>query len=397
MDGLEGARSPDGLIDRVKKILLEPKAEWPRIEAEPTTIGEIYRNHVMILAAIPAVAGLVGALAFGHSMLGITYRPSIGTALGGAVVQYVLTLVGVYLVALVIDGLAPTFGATRNRVQAFKVAAYSATAAWVAGIFALLPAISWLAILGLYSLYLLYLGLPRLMKAPAEKAMGYTAVVVIVMIVVSLVIGALIAPITARFAGHGDLPSESGSLSGKMAIPGVGTVDLDKMQDATRKMEEASKRMEATGGQDTGALDPMVLQGLLPTSLPGGFHRTEISSSSAAAGGLGGSQAGGRFANGDATLTLAVTDVAAVGALAALGSAFEVKATRQTETGYERTGEVDGRLVTEQWDGESNSGSYGVLVAQRFMVNADGSGVKVDDLKRAVAAVGFQRLEQLAR
>jgi hypothetical protein len=396
MNGLEGAPSPEGLTDRVKNILLNPKSEWTRIDAEPSSIGDIYRNYVLILAAIPALAGLIGVLAFGHSLLGITYRPSMMAAVGGAVVQYLLTLAGVYVVALVIDALAPTFGATRNRVQAFKVAAYSATAAWVAGIFALLPAIAWLGILGLYSLYLLYLGLPRLMKAPADKAMGYTAVVVVAMIVVFIVIGALAAPITATFAGRGDAVVRDGPLSGTMTVPGVGAVDLGKLEDASRQMEAATQRMEAAGTH-SGALDPMVLQGLLPTSLPGGFQRTEISSSSAAAAGMGGSQAEARFAKGDANLTLAITDIAAAGALAALGSAFEVKATRQTETGYERTGQVDGRMVTEQWDSAAGSGSYGVLVAHRFMVNADGSGVKVDDLKNAVAAVGFKRLEQLAR
>ena len=38
-------------------------------------------------------------------------------------------------------------------------------------------------------LYLLYLGLPVLMKAPAEKALGYTAVVIIAAIVLFLIVG----------------------------------------------------------------------------------------------------------------------------------------------------------------------------------------------------------------
>ena len=42
---------------------------------------------------------------------------------------------------------------------------------------------------GLYSLYLLYLGLPVVMKSPKEKAMGYTAVVIIAAIVLFMVIG----------------------------------------------------------------------------------------------------------------------------------------------------------------------------------------------------------------
>src|SRR3546814_19914555 len=83
--------------------------------------------------------------------------------------------VGVWVLAWIINALAPTFEATRNPVQAMKVAAYSATAAWVAGVFQIVPSLGWIgAILGLYSLYLLYLGLPILMKAPAAKAMAYT-------------------------------------------------------------------------------------------------------------------------------------------------------------------------------------------------------------------------------
>lgn len=189
-----------GLVERVKRILLEPKLEWERIDAEPMTIGGIYRNWVVILAAIPAVAGLIGALVFGYSILGITYRPGIVEAVGSAIVRYVLTLVGIFIFALVIEALAPQFGGTKDRVQAMKVAAYSATAAWVAGILNIIPALAVLgALLGLYSLYLLYLGLPRLMKVPQDKAMAYTIVTIAAAIALAIVIGLLMAPITSLF------------------------------------------------------------------------------------------------------------------------------------------------------------------------------------------------------
>jgi hypothetical protein len=196
------AKGDTGIVARAKSILLQPKAEWERIDSEPATIGEIYRNWVVILAAIPPVATLIGSLVFGYSFLGITYRPPVMAAVAGALVQYVLTLAGVYVLALIIEALAPTFGGTKDRVKAFKVAAYASTAAWVAGIFGVLPALAILALLGsLYSLYLLYLGLPRLMKAPADKALAYTAVVIVAAIVVFIVIGALMGPVTAMFGG----------------------------------------------------------------------------------------------------------------------------------------------------------------------------------------------------
>ena len=177
------------LLDRVKNILLTPREEWRVIEAEPATPAELYKEYIVPLAAIGPVAMAIGALVFGYHAFGMSYRPPVGTLLSSAIVTFLLTLGGVYVLALIIDALAPHFGGTSNQLQALKVAAYASTASWVAGIFGLIPALSWLGILGLYSLYLLFLGLPVLMKAPEDKAAGYTGVVVIAAIVLFLVIG----------------------------------------------------------------------------------------------------------------------------------------------------------------------------------------------------------------
>jgi hypothetical protein len=70
------------------------------------------------------------------------------------------------------------------------VVAYASTAAWVGGIFGLIPALGIIGVLaGLYSLYLLYLGLPVLMKSPPDKALPYTAVVILAAIVLFMLIG----------------------------------------------------------------------------------------------------------------------------------------------------------------------------------------------------------------
>jgi hypothetical protein len=178
------------LIERVKRILRSPRTEWVTIEAETTTPAALYTGYVMPLAAIGPVAQVIGYSVFGLTVpfLG-TYRVPIGSALTTAVVQYILVLVGTYLLGLIIDGLAPTFGAQRNPIQALKVAAYSSTAFWLAGVFALIPGLRSLQILGLYSLYLLYLGLPTLMKSPRDKTPGYTVVVIVAAVVVFVVIG----------------------------------------------------------------------------------------------------------------------------------------------------------------------------------------------------------------
>lgn len=184
------------LVERVKNILLTPKTEWEVIDTEQTSVGALYTGYVMPLAAIGPVAQVIGFSLMGMRVpFGGVYRVPIGSAVTGAVVSYVLTLVGVYVLALIIDALAPTFGGTKSQLQALKVAAYSATAGWVAGIFAMVPGLRFLGILGLYSLYLLFLGLPVLMKAPKEKAVAYTVVVVIA----TIVIVALVSTVAGRW------------------------------------------------------------------------------------------------------------------------------------------------------------------------------------------------------
>jgi hypothetical protein len=183
------------LVDRVKRILLSPVTEWQVIDGEATTIGALYAGYIAPLAAIGPIAQVIGYSIFGIRVpfTGTVMRMPIGSSLTAAAVRYVLMLVAVYVLALIIDALAPTFDGTKSQIQALKVAAYSSTAGWVVGIFALIPALQVLGILGLYSLYLLYLGLPVLMKSPKEKAMGYTAVVIIAAIVLFMIIGTVAA------------------------------------------------------------------------------------------------------------------------------------------------------------------------------------------------------------
>jgi hypothetical protein len=57
---------------------------------------------------------------------------------------------------------------------------------------------------------------------------------------------------------------------------------------------------------------------------------------------------------------------------------------------------VDGRMTTEKWNKDSSTGTYSVIVGNRFMVSADGGGT-IDSLKSAVSQVNFGALEQLAK
>lgn len=190
------------LIERVKAILLTPRTEWPVIAGEATTSQDIYLRYVAPLVAIGIVASFIGHVLVGMQvpMLG-TVRLGVGMALGAAIVHFVLTFVAVFVVALIVDALAPTFGGRKDPLSALKVTAYSFTPGWVAAILTILPMLGFLAaLLSLYGLYLLYLGLPVLMRAPTDRALGYTVVVVLCAIVLSIIVSAVSGLVTGGYA-----------------------------------------------------------------------------------------------------------------------------------------------------------------------------------------------------
>lgn len=383
------------ITERVKNILVKPRAEWPVIATEKASIAGLFTSYVMILAAIPALAQLVGSLVFGYSALGFTYRPSFGSAIGTAVSQYVLSLVMVLILGLVIDALAPKFGGEKNRLQAFKLAAYAGTAAWLAGAAALVPPVAFLAILGVYSIYLLYLGLPVLMKSATDKTLAYTVVVILVAAVLAFVIGLVTRPVTTMFGGE-SAASRVGSgtgAGGSVSVPGVGTIDLNQMERAAKQAEKASQDLK--DGKIT-SLSADVLEKSLPEKI-GRFQRVSVESNTMGVGGIAGSQVEGRYEAGDRYFELSITDLPAVGPMAAMGAAMGVQRERKTATGYERTHVVDGNFVNEEWDGTSNEGSYTVMVGNRISIKAQGKVSDMDELRAAIAAVRPERLASLVK
>lgn len=182
------------MIQRIKDILFKPKETWPQIKAEATGIGQVFTGYAMILAALPAVFGLLGFTLVGQSFGPITgfFRIPFTYALVWAVVWYVLILVALYVEGLVINALAPSFGSKQNLVNAYKLAVYSSTPMFVAGILNIVPALGILVFLiSLYSFFLLYIGMPVMMETPKEKHVGYYVVTLIVMLIIYFIVGGI--------------------------------------------------------------------------------------------------------------------------------------------------------------------------------------------------------------
>lgn len=221
-------------IDRIKNIILSPKTEWPVIAAETTTPKELYLNYIVLLAAIPAVAGFIGMTVFGLSIMGFTVKMGLGAGLAQAILRYLMSLGMVWVLALIVDALAPKFGSEKNFNQSLKLVAYAMTPAWVAGIFALLPALSILSLIAaIYALYVLYLGFGPMKSPPLEKQGTYYIITLLCAIVASVVIGIVV-----------------GALTPAAAMPTVSTTGNPRLEEMGNKwMETAEKARQAVDKQ----------------------------------------------------------------------------------------------------------------------------------------------------
>jgi hypothetical protein len=424
------APATNKLIARVKGILLTPRSEWAIIAAEPSSVGSIFTSYVLIMAAIPALIRFISSSVIGVSVpfLG-SYRVDAVTGLTLAVVTYVLSLVGVFLVALIVDALAPSFGGQKDKVQALKVVAYSYTASWVAAIIGIVPGLGVIAALaGLgYGLYLLNLGLPFTMKCPPEKSLGYTVVTIIAAIIVGIVLNIVIGQVggyghgltrglTGMTQPHfGDASSGVASgANGGFANGSAGAAlqswakNMDtasKQVDAAQKSGDSNAQASAVGtllgaalgsGGKVESLPSDQIKPFLPDAL-NGLQRTASSAQRTGAMGMQMSTATATYSDGaNHSLNLEITDTGSLKGLVGFASGWGgVEQDSQTDTGYEKIYKSGDELIHEKWDKQSQSGEYGIVIANRFTVKVSGSAANIDVLKSAVASVNTNGLAAL--
>ena len=413
------------LIDRARNILSTPKSEWPLIATEADTVAGLYTRYILILAALPVLAGFVkmSLIGTGLPFTGASVRVGLGLGLTTAVVQYGLSLLAVFLLSLVVDALAPSFGGQKDRVQALKTVAYAYTASWAAGVAVLLPWIGWLvAIAGaIYSVYLLFLGLPHTMRTPPDRAGGYMAVIVLIAFVLGIVIGAIGGAIGGA-AGMGAFSRGSGI---QITTDDGSKVDIDrsalgKLEQMAQQLEAAGKKMEDastrgdhadqqvalgeamgalfSGGQgQVEALRPEQLKPFVPEQLAGlprtrydQARKTVMGSLQIATG-----KAGYQDAAGERSIDLEVTDMGGMGALSLLAGWALVQTERESDQGYERVHEKDGRRVHEKWDASTRAGTYELIIADRFLVQLEGHGLEMDQLRSAADSLDLDELDEL--
>ena len=398
------------LVARAKAMLLSPKTEWPVAATEPTTVADLYKGYIIPLAGIAALFGLLSMSFIGP------FRSGIGLGLTYMVLNFAGALISVFVTALIINALAPTFGGQKDSVQAFKAIAFALTAMWVAGIAQIVPWVGWLiAIAGMiYSIYLLYLGLPHTMKSPPDKAGGYTAVVVIVSIVLHLVVGAVVASV----AGIGGMAPGGGMFSSSDTDV---TYDEDssfgKLDKWSKEVEAAGKKLEQAqqsgdqaaqeealkammgaafgGGQQVESLAPDRLKAFVPDEL-GGLARSSIAAERNAAMGIQISQANATYSDDSGReLRLEITDAGTAKGLLGLAGWAGMEGEREENGRYEKTFRDDGMLIHEEWDSNDAAGEYSVVVGDRFTVKVEGAAGSVDELRDAMESLDLDGLAEL--
>jgi hypothetical protein len=428
------------LSDRIKNIVLTPKTEWPVIEAEPTTISQLYKGYVIPLAAFSALMAFVRMSVIGIS----SFRVPVLSGLTFALVNFVFLLLALYVVGWIIDMLAPTFAGQRDRRQAFKTAAYAFTPAAIASVFGLIGfglgrLLQFAA--AIYGIYLFYLGLPVLMRSPREKAPGYTAAVIVCVILLFIVFGIITwavnpmrshgpfgmsgtamtredrqtqaaAQVGAMLAAAAQKMQEQQAAANSNSNAGAGASSAPAPAASSAPAAAANAQGTQNGTAATAAMlaslggamsgnrrvDPVdfhTLKALLPESLPG-MQRTNAEAGTQGALGMQASSAVGDYqGDGGTRAEIKIVDASAVSGLLNVAGSMAANNTSESDTGFEKETTVAGRNVHEKYDNRSKHGELIAIVANRFSVSVTGDGVDIGTLEKYAALVDFSKLDAM--
>ncbi|GAC1404910.1 MAG: hypothetical protein NVSMB64_08880 [Candidatus Velthaea sp.] len=428
------------MVSRARNMIVRPRSEWPVIDVEPASAGALYTGYLVPLGLIGPIASFIGLTLIGISVPFVgTIRYPLINGLTSALIAFVGVLAGCYIWALIINALAPTFSGQKNLVSALKVAIYAATPALLAGILSLIPALGLLQLLAaFYALYLLYLGLPVLMKAPAEKALAYTAVTVVAGIALGIAFGVLmmalrLSPMSASLGGmmpgamNGSArdtadqaaatniaagiigAAAGGSAESKKAAATIvaGAVAAGKQAAATEKAPAPGAAEGAAAAAAIGSLvsggkekvEPVpfaALKALLPTSL-GSLKRTDARGEKSAVAGIATSNSEGTYADdNDGRITIKITDMGNVSGIMALGN-IALTTESESDSGYEKNVVLTGQKVHEKWTTSGKRSELTSFISDRFMVEVNGSGVDMQTAEKAYSATDVSKLAELKR
>ena len=418
------------IVDRAINISLRPQSEWPVIAVEPGSVAGIFTGYIAPLAAIGPIALVIGLSIVGVGIPFVgTYRAPIGTSVAQAVLSFVMILVGVAIMSAIAGALAPKFGGRRDSLAALKLVGYAYTPAFIAGVLGLFPPISFLEIFaGLWTLFVFYKGAPALLMSTPDKALAYTATCVacgIALGIAGMLVGGAVGFTTGAF-GHRPGITDAGDAQGRAVVASVlgsamgGGASNDqsaqKMVDAVATAGADADKAQASGDANAqaqaglnalnsivrggkAAVQPIAreqLKSLLPDSA-GGLARTSSEGSSGSFAGIAGSSANATYGNaGNGTIEVDVADLGNMGGIAAIaniGANLQIES--ETDSGYEKNVDVDGRKVHEKWTNDGKHSDLMEIIDNRYAITVTGTGVDIDTALAALKSVNVAKFQSL--
>jgi len=418
------------IITRARNISLRPQSEWPVIAAEPSSAAGIFTGYIAPLAAIGPIALVIGLsiVGVGIPFVGI-YRAPLGSSLAQAALTFVMVLIGVAIMTAIAAALAPNFGGRRDTLAALKLVGYAYTPAFIAGVLGLFPPFSFLEIFAaLWTLYVLYKGAPALLMSAPDKALAFTATCVacgIAIGIAGMLVGGAVGFATGAFGAHRPGVADAGDAQGRaIAASVLGSAmggGANNERAAQNMVDAVATAAAVSDTQPTGdanaqaqaglnALNSLVrggkapvqpipreqLKSLLPDSAAGLARATSEGSSGTFAG-IAGSSATATYGNAQTgTVEVDVSDLGNMGGIAAianLGATLQVES--ESDTGYEKNVDLDGRRVHVKWTAAGKQSSLIEIIDNRYAIGVTGSGVDVDTAIAALKGIDAAKLQAL--
>jgi hypothetical protein len=412
------------IVERVPAILLRPKETWPRIAAEPATPASIYGSYLVFLAAIPAICGFIGWTLIGGGMMGVSYKMSIGAGLVQMVVGYLLSLGLVWVLALIVNALAPTFGGRKDFVSALKgrrLRQHRRLRRWRLQS-AACPRLARAARRALLDLPPLH----RLAGADAQRGRegrrvhrGRRRLLVRRDDRSRERFGALRRLSDGRRNALRGRRNAAGRRRGLGADQDARRRDGDdqpwsdgrhgqadgrsgsRVEQGQKSGDGASASLGAVLGAVTGAgnvqaIAPADLKAMLPESI-GDLKRTAIEAQGGEAMGIAGSGAKASYAAGDARAELAIADTAGLAGIATMAAWANMTVDKETDGKVEKVYKDGARTVHEEYRKDGSHAERAVILANGVVVTAEGDKVDIATLKRMIESVDLAKLETTKR
>jgi hypothetical protein len=390
-------------ISRAKHLLLNPRSEWRRIDAERRTPAQLLRSPLWWMAAIPAVAGFIGLSYVGLPVEGAAATTRLRLPLPAGLVwlalSYLLALGGVGLVGLIAHLTAPSFGSRSDRHNAAKLAVYGSTAALAGGVFLAVPALAPLAVaVAVYSAYLLHAGLSTLMRTPSARTIPYAAVLVLAGAVAGLLMSSLRTTLVARAAIATTRDAQAAAAQSLDAA-------ADKIAKATEQLEAAGQTAAARGAgepgvlpggdPDKGAVPAASLKAALPETL-GPLRRTTLEMRGGRVADQVTSNARGDYVFQDQRLRVELTDLGTMAKVLSEAGAV-IEGERETASAAERTWQDKGRTLHENYRKDGSLAQYTTTLRNGVVVDLTGQRMTLDQVKAASSQIDLNLLEALRR